>query len=87
MIKNKGFSRKSAVWNIGVILYRVLFQKDPYSEMDGIEKIVNSMEKETITFPDTAIEYEFIDSLKRMLICQEGFRTGVREELLSDIYK
>ena len=46
-------AEKSDVWSMGIILYKMLYGKEPYNGKDEEQMVKNISEKE-LAFPDTA---------------------------------
>lgn len=77
IIKKKEYNNKSDIWSLGIILYEMIFKKNPFQECKNINELTNKINNKKIDIEENEninINMECIKLIKKMLQKEEEKR-------------
>lgn len=92
LVINAEMTPFSDIWSLGVILYRIIFQRHPLYRISSNDLTKNMCEffegNYKISYPESNIKYKpIIEIIKRMLVCSKDKEKRITwGEILEKIY-
>lgn len=76
LLIRQGYSIKCDVWSLGVMFYRLFYNRMPWENVQSIEDLKYKINTQQIPYPDT-IHPLLIKLIQSMLVIQENYRYSI----------
>ncbi|KRX08664.1 Protein kinase-like domain [Pseudocohnilembus persalinus] len=78
VLQKQAYSIKCDVWSLGVMFYRLLYQKLPWEKINSLQDLIRSIHIKQIIYPKTEFQ-ELSNLVQGMLVISEEYRYSINE--------